>query len=153
MVWPFSKRESKLEIPPKEEHLWSVAQGEFEGEAVIVRYNETAAGFAGHSELPIKLGFAIPLKKPNEGRLPDTKENAELDLIEKLIVRKVTAATYGAYVLALTTAVMKEFVFYIAAGADIAKLHKDICGEVPSHDVQCMADEERKWESFRAFVP
>ena len=152
MVWPFSKRESKLEIPPEDEHRWGVAQRDFEGEAVIVRYNETAAGFAGHSELPIKLGFAIPLNRPNEGGLPDADENAELDLIEELIVSKVTAATRGAYVLALTTGAMKEFVFYIASGVDIAELHEDIRGEVSSHDVQCMAAEERKWESFRAYA-
>jgi len=153
MVWPFSKKESKLEIPPEDEHQWGVAQGGFEGEAVIARYNETAAGFAGHSELPIKLGFAIPFNKPNEGGLPDAEENAALDLIEDLIVRKVTAVTSGVYVLALTTGVMKEFVFYISPGADIAKLHEDIRDQAASHDVQCMAVEERKWESYRAFLP
>ncbi len=153
MVWPFSKKESQLEVPPEDEHKWGVAQGEFDGEAVIARYNETAAAFAGHSELPIKLGFAVPLNKPNEGGLPDAQENAELDLIEDLIVRKVTAVTRGAYVLALTTGVMKEFVFYISPGADIAKLHEDIRDQVSSHDVQCMAAEERKWESYCAFLP
>jgi hypothetical protein len=153
MIWPFSKNEEELEIPPEGEQQWSVAQGESDGAALLVRYNETAAGFAGHSKLPIKLGFAIPLNSPNVGGLPDAEENSELDVIEDLIGREVMAATHGVYALVLTTGVMKEFVFYIAPGADIAKLHEDIRNQVSSHDVQCMAVEERKWESFRAFTP
>ncbi len=48
---------------------------------------------------------------------------------------------------------MKEYVFYIAPGLDIAGLHATLREEVTSHDVQCMADEEPGWESFRDFVP
>ena len=153
MIWPFSKNKDKLEIPPEGEHEWGFAEGDSDGAPLIVRYNETAAGFAGHSDLPIKLGFAIPLNSPNVGGLPDAEENSELDVIEDLIVREVMAVTHGVYSLALTTGVMKEFVFYIAPGADIAKLHEDIRNQVSSHDVQCMAVEERKWESYRTFAP
>lgn len=153
MIWPFSKRKKELAIPPEDEHQWGVAQGEYDGAALIVRYNQTAAEIAGHPELPIKLGFAIPLKRPDVGGLPDAEENSELDVIEDLIGREVMAATHGVYTLAITTGEMKEFVFYIAPGADIAKLHEDIRNQVSSHDVQCMAVEERKWESFRTFAP
>ena len=152
MMWPFSKSKEKLDIPPEEEHEWGVAQGKFDGAPVIIRYNKTAARFAGHSDLPLKLGFAVPLNSPNDGGLPDTEENAELDVIEDLIDRKVMAATRGVYALALTTGLMKEFVFYIAPGADIAILHEEVRNQVSSHDVQCMAVEERKWESFRTFT-
>ncbi len=153
MIWPFSKSERPLELPPEDEHRWGVVQAEFDGAPLVVRYNETAAGFRGHSELPIKLGFAVPLRNQVEGGLSDTGEDAELDAIEELIALKVAASTRGVYALALTTGAMKEFVFYIAPDADIANLHEDIQSQVSSHDVQCMAVEERKWESYRAFVP
>jgi hypothetical protein len=68
-------------------------------------------------------------------------------------VRRVSSTVVGVHALTLTTGVMKEWVFYVAPGADIAKIHKDVRSQVASHDVQCMAVEERKWESYRAFVP
>jgi hypothetical protein len=53
----------------------------------------------------------------------------------------------------LTTGVMKEFVFYIPSGRDIAGLHSALRAEVPTHDVQCMAVKEPNWNSFREFTP
>ena len=124
-----------------------------EGAPVLVRYNATVREYVGHPELPIKLGFTVPLNRPNDDGLPDSTENAELDSIEDIIVRRVASTTRGTYVLALTTGVMKEFVFYVEPGADIESLHQEIIVEVSSHDVQCIADKEPKWESYRAFVP
>lgn len=152
-MWPFSKKIRKLELPTDDEQRWSVAQAEHEGVPVLVRFNETASEWAGHPDLPIKLGFAVPLNRPNEGGLPDPAENEELLAIEDVIVRQVSSTAVGVHALTLTTGVMKEWVFYVAPGADIAKLHRDVRSQVASHDVQCMAVEERKWESYRAFVP
>jgi len=153
MVWPFFKRARKLELPPAKEERWGVAEGEYEGAALIVRYNIAAGEWAGQSELPIKLGFAIPFNRPKAPDLPDAEENADLGEIEDLIEREVFSATRGVFALVLTTGVMKEFVFYIAPGADIAALHARIRNQVSTHEVQCMAVEERKWESYRAFAP
>lgn len=107
---------------------------------------------AGHPALPIKLGFAIPLLRPNEGGLPDPNENAELAPIEDLIAERVLAGGEGLHAMTLTTGIMKEYVFYVPAGLDIAALHAALRAEVSSHDVQCMAIEEPDWESFRDFV-
>ena len=101
----------------------------------------------------MKLGFAIPLMRPNEGGLPDAEENQELGEIEDLIAREVATRTTSLHVLTLTTDAMKEFVFYIAPGTDVEKLHKEIQGKVPGHEVQCEAVMEPTWESYRAFTP
>jgi hypothetical protein len=101
----------------------------------------------------VKLGFAIPLNHPNQGGLPNPEENAELNPIEDLILREVSATTRGIHALTITTGTMKEFVFYIAPGADIATLHQKLQNQVSSHEVQCMAVEETNWESYRAFAP
>ena len=107
----------------------------------------------GHSGLPIKLGFAIPLNSPNENGLPDPDENWQLNDVEDVILREVEAGTKGIHVLALTDGTMKEFVFYIPRGADIKKIHEKIQESVSTHDVQCMALEEPKWDSYRQFTP
>jgi hypothetical protein len=153
-VWPFSKKiRQQLELPSDNEQRWSVAQAKHEGGPLLVRFNETAGEWAGHPDLPIKLGFAVALNRANEGALPDAAENEELLGIEDVIVRQVSSTVVGVHALTLTTGVMREWVFYVAPGADIAKLHHDIRSQVASHHVQCIAVEERKWESYRAFVP
>lgn len=153
MVWPFSKTPRKLEVPPERDHRWGLAQAEDEGRVLLVRYNQTAGQWAGHPNLPVKLGFAIPLNRPNEGGLPDPDENAELGPIEDLISREVLSATHGVHALTLTNGVMKELVFYIGPGTDVGKLHERVRSKVLSHEVQCMAVEERGWESYRGFAP
>lgn len=72
---PFSRRIWKLELPTDDEQRWSVAQRKHEGVPILVRFNERVGEWAAHSDLPIKLGFAVPLNRPNEGGLPDPAEN------------------------------------------------------------------------------
>jgi len=84
MRWPFwgKKRDiTHLTIPPADEQRWSVAQGEVGGCPLVVRFNESARKLAGHSGLSIKLGFAVPLNRPNHGASPmrrRTKHSAQL---------------------------------------------------------------------------
>lgn len=152
MRWPFSKKHRELSIPPQAEQRWSVAQGQHGGAPLLVRFNEAGLGLAGHPDLPIKLGFAVPLNRPNEAGLPDPDENAELAAIEDLIAERVLAGSIGLHAMTLTTGVMKEFVFYIPPGRDIAGLHSALREEIPTHDVQCMAIKEPNWDSFREFT-
>ncbi len=153
MTWPFSRNSRKLELVPDDEQRWAIAKGAFEGTPLIVRYNKTAAEWAGHPELPVKLGFAVPFRRPNAGGFPDAEENEHLGAIEDVLVREVLPATRGVYVLALTTGVMKEFIFYIPPGVDIAALHARIRDQVSGHEVQCMAVEEPEWSTYRTFAP
>jgi hypothetical protein len=153
MRWPFSKKQRELSIPPQAEQRWSVARGQQAGDPILVRFNEAGRELAGHPELSIKLGFAVPLNRPNEGGLPDPDENSELATIEDLIAQRVLTGAIGLHAMTLTTGVMKEFVFYIPPGRDIAALHSALREEVVTHDVQCMAIKEPNWDSFREFTP
>jgi hypothetical protein len=123
------------------------------GAPLLVRHNETAGQWAGRADLPIKLGLAVPLNRPHPGALPEEAENALLLEVEEVISRHVLARATGFHALTLTNGVMKEWVFYIAQGADIAALHAGIQAEVASHDVQCMAEEDPQWDTYRSFVP
>jgi hypothetical protein len=132
---------------------WGVAEAEYDGSPLIVRFNETAKEWVAHPEMPIKLGFAIPLNRPNETGLPHPDENKQLGQIEDVIVREVEDKARGIQVLVLSTGTMKEFVFYIVAGADIKTIHKAVQSHVSTHDVQCIADHEPAWDSYTAFAP
>lgn len=151
-MWPFGKKSRTLELPPRHEQSWSVAVAEDDGGALVVRCNQTARTWAGHADFPIRLGFAIPFNHPNERELPSPEENAQLAPIEDLIADNVAAAIAGVHTLTLTSGVMKEMVFYIAPGADIAKLHQGIQAQVSSHQVQCIAEDDPQWEVYRAYL-
>jgi hypothetical protein len=153
MRWPFSKKHAELEIPPVESQRWTVAIAEMDDGPLLVRINDSARELAGHAGLPIKLGFAVPLNQPNPGGHPDPAENEALGAVEDLVAQRVFEATIGIHVLTLTNGVMKEFVFYIPAGVDIARLHEGLRADVTTHDLQCIAEQEPKWQSFRSFVP
>jgi hypothetical protein len=152
MHWPFSKKYRELRIPPLAEQRWTVAQGDYGGNPLLVRFNEAGRELVGHPGLPIKLGFAVPLHRPHEGGLPDAQENEELAAVEDLVAQRVLAAAVGLHAMTLTTGIMKEYVFYITPGLDIAGLHAALRKDVSSHELQCMATEEPGWESFREFT-
>jgi len=152
MPWPFSKRKPSLQIPPEDEQFWTVAEGDYGGEHLIVRANATAKRLIGHSRLPVKLGFAIPLNQPRSGGVPEPSENEVLQAVEELIASRVLAAGAGIHAMTLTTGAMKEFVFYVAPGLDIEGLHAGLREDVSSHEVHCVACSEPDWASYRSFV-
>jgi hypothetical protein len=155
-MWPFKPKQLDIgKLPPlsDDQHRWGVAEADLGASVLIIRYNQTARSWIGHPELPIKLGFAIPLNAPNQGGLPTPDENEQLNGIEDIILREVGARTRGLQVLALTTGVMKEFVFYIPRGVDIKTIHESVQAAVKTHKVQCMAVMEPQWDSYVRFAP
>ena len=155
-MWPFKRKQIDIAtLPPlsNDRHSWGVAESGFDSSPLIIRYNETAREWIGHSELPVKLGIAIPLNAPDEGGLPSPDENEQLNEIEDIVVREIGARTHGLQALALTTGVMKEFVFYIPRDVDIKTIHESIQASVTTHEVQCMAEMEPKWDSYIQFAP
>jgi hypothetical protein len=71
--------------------------------------------------------------------------------VEDVIIEEVGAKAQGIYVLVLTTGTMREFVFYIAGNADIGAIHEVIVDRVETHEVQCMAVEDPKWDAYKQF--
>ena len=155
-MWPFKHKQLDISTLPKlsdDSHSWGVVQADVNSSPLIIRYNESARSWVGHPELPIKLGFAIPLNSPNEGGLPHPDENEQLNDIEDIVVREIEARTQSLHAMVLTTGVMKEFVFYIPKGTDIKSIHEASQSAVTTHEIQCMAINEPKWDSYRQFAP
>ncbi|MCR9199660.1 MAG: DUF695 domain-containing protein [Planctomycetaceae bacterium] len=140
-------------IPDQNEHLWSLAEMDFDGMPLFVRINESARSIVGHADLGIKLGFAMPMQAAIGTDLPDPEENEALAELEDKIIETVTYGAEGIHVLTLTNAAMKELVFYIKPGADIAAMHESLRGLDISHDVQCQAVWDREWNTFLQFLP
>lgn len=155
-MWPFKRKTRDLsELPPMSsgEGEWGLAQVMLEGAPLILRYNSSARHWAKHPGLPIKLGFAMPLNTPHEGGLPDPRENEQLSDVEDAIIREVEARTPAIQVLAITNGVMKEFVFYIPPNVDIKSIHEAAQAAVSTHEVQCVAEHDPKWDTYFSFTP
>ena len=155
-MWSFSQKTKDLQTLPSISdpcHRWGIAEGDYDGSPLIVRFNNSGKEWCAHPGLPIKLGFAVPLNTPTENGLPESVESEQLSDIEDVIVREVQARTKGLHALVLSTSNMKEFVFYIPRRVDVESLHKAVQEAVPTHDVQCMAEKEVKWDSFTDFSP
>ena len=150
-MWPFRKRHPDLSQLDTMREAWSVAKGEFDAAPLIVRMNTGCSDWVGHPNLPIKLAFAIPLKKQMPGGLPDPTENEELAAIEDRIAEETKSATRSIFAITLTNGTMKEFVFYISDGSVVEALHRGLQGSIQSHEVQCMATIEKDWQTYRRF--
>lgn len=140
-------------IDPKE-HRWSVKELDYDdGAPLFVRINESARSLIGHPDYGIKLGFAVPMKPAAGNNLPDPATNEALSELEDQIIATVADGAEGVHVMTLTSAVMKELVFYIQPGADIAAMHESLRHANATRDVQCQAVWDREWEAFAGFLP
>ncbi len=154
MIWPFKKKQLDLAtLPSILEHDgdWSLAMLSDDGRPLILRFNDSAAAWAGHSALSIKLGFACPLNQPVPDGLPAPEENQQLSDVEDTIDAEVSAVAQGLKVMSVTNGVMKEFIYYIVENVDIKSLHERLMSIVQSHEVQCIAERERNWSTYRSF--
>lgn len=155
-MWPFKRDSRPLDELPRlgdDAHRWSLAEAAIDSTPLIIRYNESASEWVAHAGLPIKLGLAVPLNSPREGGLPDPEENQQLNEIEDIVTREIDARSPALFALVLTTGVMREFVFYVPAGVDLRAIHEAIQAKVTTHEVQCVAEKETRWNSYRQFTP
>src|SRR5437879_5728342 len=93
----------KRKFPPLDslpEDKWSVSQGENNGKPMFIRMNSSAKQYAGHPELPVRLGIAVPLNDPNDHGLPKETESDQLGQIEDRLVELI--GTAGRVVLIIT---------------------------------------------------
>lgn len=77
-------------LPRKDK--WAVSQGELHGKPLLVRVNTSAIGDAGHSDLPIRVGVAVPLLAANEHGLPGDVESGQLETIEESLFSAIETA-------------------------------------------------------------
>jgi hypothetical protein len=150
-MWPFGKKYGSLAELNAEADRWSVIQGVMDGDQILFRINDTANKWVGHPEMNLKLGFAIPLNNPQPGGLATPEENKVLQEVEDLIFKTVEERCTGIQVLAISDGRMKEFVFYIVPGQDLKQMHLGIQDQVKTHEVQCIGQIEKKWESYVYF--
>lgn len=131
---------------------WQVAQGEYDGKPTIVRFNAALKPFVGRSDHILKIAFAIPLNDPNPGGLPSANEGEALMLVEDKILYALRSRVSAVQALVITMGTFREFVFYAKQDIDVKALHEELMASITSHEVQCMAEIEERWETYAMLV-
>jgi hypothetical protein len=131
---------------------WEVVKGEYDGSPMLVRINSNLRPFIGKSDHTLKIGFAIPLNNPQPGTMPDPKENEIINALEDQITETLNAKVSAVLALVITMGTFKELVYYAKPDIDVASIHQELKASIKSHDVQCVATIENKWETYRQFI-
>jgi hypothetical protein len=131
---------------------WSVSQGEFDDRPIIIRTNTGAASIAEDSRFGHRVGVAMPLRKPDKHGFPQANESAELDVIEDKLVLALTAKGTAVFVLVITTAGMREFVFYTSEPASVGRALRHIEKAVETHEIQHVLEEDPDWNVYKTFA-
>lgn len=136
------------ELP--DEDQWNVAQGENNGNPMIVRINAGIPQYAGHPHLPIRLGIAVPLNKPDENGFPGPAESEQLNEIEDTIDAMIGKS--GRVVLVITTSGMREFVSYISSEKLANSIIPAIQNNSRQHQIQHYTQADPQWEMAASFA-
>ena len=150
-MWPFKKQKNLADLTD-ENQQWSVIEAANESGPILVRVNNSAAEWAKHPELNIRVGFAIPLNSQNPGGLPDEEENLLLNDIENGLCELLKKTGSSIQVLAITTGQFKEFVFYIQNAEGIEVAHKKAIAQFPSHEIQCVGENDPDWQVYNEWA-
>jgi hypothetical protein len=150
MLGLFKKKPDPSEIFADE--TWTIFQGEFDGNPIVVRKNTHLLPFAGDTALELKISFAIPLNTQIPGGLPEPDENETIGAIEDEIMETLRSKGPVVEALAITTGTFKEFVFYARPDIDIQSIHEELVTKIKSHDIQCAAEMDPKWETFKEWA-
>ncbi|MBC8114434.1 MAG: DUF695 domain-containing protein, partial [Candidatus Saccharimonas sp.] len=126
------------------------AQGEGDGKPMIVRVNSSAKEYAGHPDLPVRLGVAIPLHAPRPDGLPNEAESEQLGDIEDRLFDAI--GTAGRVVLIITTSGMREFVSYVRTADAAEQVAQSVRTATATHELQHYAENDPKWCLFGQFA-
>jgi hypothetical protein len=146
---PFQRKSfTPFESLPAED-TWQVGRGTRDGKEMIIRLNETAKTYAGHPELPMRMGVAIPLLAPDARGFPAGAESTQLVEIEDRLFSLI--GSMGRVVVIITHGGMREFVCYVrstsAAETVVAKLRT----LTPTHEVQSYVENDAGWIVYDEF--
>jgi hypothetical protein len=141
----------KVRVYP-DESQWSVAHGELEGRPIFVRRNATAASLVGHPEYRFRVGVAVPLREPKPDGLATNDEMEELNAIEDALCRCLEREQASLHVLAITTAGMREFVFYTRSPALVGPNLASLRSQFATHELQSYVEEDPKWSVYAQFA-
>src|SRR5688572_20954241 len=151
-MWPFKRRQPDDARPEAAwDGRWVVARGEHQGRPMIVRKNVEAAGLAGNAEFSVRLGIAVPFRSPDANGMPSEPEFDVLAEIEDTLIAQLHVDRKAIAVLTITTAGMREFVFYTRDPNWAQAVVEDVRKTITTHELQGYVAPDEQWEVYAEF--
>lgn len=129
---------------------WTLLHGRFRGREIAVRRNATMDRVRDRDDYPVQVGIAIPLLSADDRGFPSATENERLFEIEDAIEQIV--GDRGVFVAALTTAGVRELLFYSESNDWVAEFQHDVAGAGAEHTLRVVAKQDPSWSSFFMFT-
>lgn len=151
-MWPFHSKKTlrSEELPLADE--WTVAEGEHDGNAMIVRMNAAYRNFTGVEGYDHQVGIAMPLLDPQPSGLPSTAENAALDEIEEDLCGLFEQGKESIFVAVITTSGMRELVFYTRDPENVKAKFEQAKSRVDGHQVQLLIQPDKEWKIYERLI-
>jgi len=127
---------------------WSVGQGDYHGNIMIVRSNTGYKEFGSLPGYEHQVGIAVPLRAPEPTGLPSPAEEAELAQIEDALCQSLEAQAESLIVAIITTSGMREFVFYTRAPQNVKQRLEQLRSSITSHEIQWMIQPDKEWDLY-----
>jgi hypothetical protein len=147
MLGIFKRRQDQS--PSVNEGRWAVARGTYEGQPVIVRLNKGAKSLIGRPEYSFRVGIAVPFQAPDERGFPPQSEMRALDRIEDAVDRALEEPGKAVHVATITTAGMREFVFYTGNTETVLTKINRLRTSTTSHEIQSMSVADPEWTMYK----
>jgi hypothetical protein len=139
-MWPFKKRDSALLQLPID-GPWSISEGHHNGEAIIVRTNEGYRALKAVAGYEHQVGIAVPR---NHGE----SELSRLAEMEDFICASLEKEVLALFVASVTSATMRELVFYTRQSQIVEQRVSSIREIITSHEVQLMIQLDKTWSVY-----
>lgn len=148
-MWPFKRQFPDLADEP--DNSWAVARGSREGGPIAIRYNNWALRLRGHPDYTHQVGVAIPFH--NEDGAPSEPSMDRLSAFEDVLSGTLRRAPESAFVAVITTARMREFVFY-TSNSEATKAKLEVLRDATKDlVVEFIIQHDPKWKVFSALLP
>ncbi len=148
-MWPFSRRKRMASVPSG--GSWYIGESTHQGRRMIVRKKEAESIQAHKKQLQVRLGVAVPFLAPDAHGMPGPEEQPALAKIEDLLCAEVERDDKGVHVLAITTAGMRELVFYVVDAPWAQGCVDRVRPQVPDYELQMYSQADPRWQVYSDF--
>lgn len=130
---------------------WNLAQGIYKDHPILLRMNVGAQQFRKSKGFPVRIGIAVPFRKPDSDGFPSNADTTALDQIEDELCDRLEKGNLGVLVLVVTTRGMREFVVYARDEGSEMSLTRELRRLCPSYDIQSYWEGDPAWSTYEVF--
>lgn len=129
---------------------WILGSAKIGEREIMVRRNESASKFVGDEFRSVRVGIAIPLESLSSEQGGDWLDAAEQ--VEDVVIGVMDECENAIHVLTLTTAQVRELVFYVPSNSDLTSLLQKIRSKECGQHIQMSAKKDPKWQMYKLFA-